>query len=645
MSARELVDAGRAALRAGEIDAAVAKFTQATQAAPDDADAWLGLGACFAERGRFDGAIAHFERAVAIAPTPPALLALVTALTDAGQLDAALARAQSLVHAHPGFTQGWNGYGSALARAQRLDDAAQAFAEAARLDPGYRRPIANLARLEAARGNLDAASAWYERWIGADPASFDARLGLARARHRQALVIDAIARYREALAIRDDADARNDLGNAYTDIADIAAAQVEFRRALAIRPDYAEVHSNLLLNLHYGGDVDADAMFAEHLEWAKRYANVAHVEPTHGAPRNASRRLRVGFVGSSFAGAVGAFVEPLIARIDRRRFDVVCYSAHPFVGDVATRIARDASASHDVSAMFDDTLASRIVDERIDIVVDLAGHTPGNRLRALARKPAPLIVTWLDYFDTTGVAEVDCLFADSIAVPVDTCQRFTEEVVRFAPSRLCYAPPAYAPGVSSATRNAVTFGSFNRLSKLAPAVRALWARILHAVPDSRLVLKNAAFADPAARDLFARHFAMLGVAGDRLELREASPHARMLAEYGDIDVALDPFPYNGGLTTCEALWMGVPVVCLAGDSMIARQSASLVTAAGFGEFVAVDADDYVARAVDLARRRDGRVTSRREMRERVRASTLCDAAAFARNFERALVEAFERRTA
>ncbi len=646
MTARELVERARAALRAGDVESAIAGFTTATERAPRDADAWFGLGVCRAQRGDLERAIAHFEQALSIAPGAPALLAIANALVDAGRTSEAIARAEALVRLHPRFAPGWNALGSALVRAQRADDAARAFGEAIGVDSGYWRAAANLARLESDRGNLDVAASLFERWIAADPASFDARYGLARVRHRQARVVDAIMLYRDALAIDPaHADAHNDLGNAYTDIAEIALAQAEFRRALAIRPDYAEVHSNLLLNLHYGGDVGPDAMFAEHRAWAARHANVPRIASS--AARRAPERVRIGLVAASFgAGPVSYFVEPLIANLDRRRFDVICYSNHGLRDAVAQRIARYALAWRDVSALSDDALAARIADDGIDIAVDLAGHTPGNRLRALAPKPAALVATWLDYFDTTGVAAVDCLLADAITVPEDTRQRFTEQVIRFAPCRLCYAPPLDAPAVasrSSASRSSITFGSFNRLSKLSRAVRSLWARILAAVPDSRLLLKNAAFADARARELFKRHFAALGIAAERLELRAASSHSQMLAEYGDVDVALDPFPYNGGLTTCEALWMGVPIVCLAGDSMISRQSASLVSAAGFSAWVARDGDDYVERAVDWARRHDERAARRREMREHVRTSTLCDAPAFARHWERALVEAWEKK--
>jgi predicted O-linked N-acetylglucosamine transferase (SPINDLY family) len=683
VTARVLVNEARARLRAGDVDAAASLFSQATDAAPEDADAWFGLGVCRAERGTFEQAIGCFERSLTLAPAGPAplLLALSNALIDAGRTVEGIERARDLVRRHPSFAPGWNALGAALVRAKRPDEAAQAFAEATRADAGYWTATVNLAELTAERGDpagacalidsalrrspatpalwragvrlrerardLDATVLHYQRWITADASSFEARYGLGRALHRQARVVEAIEYYRQALRLEPDhADAHNDLGNAYTDIAEIELAQAEYRRALAIRPDYAAVHSNLLVNLHYRDDVSPDAMFAAHRDWAARHVPPVSQLAAARRLRESGGRLRIGFLSGTFrAGPVGWILEPVLARLDRKRFVVCCYSNATFSDEITARIEMQSDLWRDVSRLDDTALAARIVDDGVDILVDLAGHGPGNRLRAIARKPAPVIATWLDYFDTTGVDAVDYVLADETAVPRETRQRFTEEVVRFAPTRLCYSPPEVSDTDTVPPRrdDVVTFGSFNRLSKLPPAVRAAWARILIALPQSRLVLKNAAFADPEARRLFAGHFAGLGISEDRLELRPASPRPQMFAEYRDIDIALDPFPYNGGLTTCDALWMGVPVICIAGDTMISRQSASMLIAAGLDEFIARDVAGYIELAIDWARRGRERAVLRREMRGRMRGSSLCDVGAFARNLENVLADLWERR--
>jgi predicted O-linked N-acetylglucosamine transferase (SPINDLY family) len=294
----------------------------------------------------------------------------------------------------------------------------------------------------------------------------------------------------------------------------------------------------------------------------------------------------------------------------------------------------------------DEALSRRIGDDRIDILIDLAGHAPGGRLLALARKPAPVIVTWLDYFDTTGLETVDYLIGDSIETPKDGSQQFTEQVVLLDPCRFCYTPPSYAPEVAPApmARNGyITFGSFNRLSKLAEPVIALWAAVLRALPTSRLLLKNAAFADPRTHERFVELFARHQVAAERLELRLNSPHAQMLGEYADVDIALDPFPYNGGLTTCEALWMGVPVLTLLGNAMISRQSAAMLDAGGLSGWTAANEKEFVRRAADAAGSPQVLADLRAGMRAQLQTSALLDARAFGSRFGQALVSMWEEK--
>lgn len=458
---------------------------------------------------------------------------------------------------------------------------------------------------------------------------------LARLLHGRAMVGDALTHYRAALAHDDrDPDLWNEYGVALTDAGDLDAAREAYRKALARKPDYAEVESNLLVNLHYDPSIGAQVMFDAHRDWARRHAQ--GLPRVAIAPRSGALP-RVGFLSPAFtAGPTATFLAPLLEHLTG--FDRVGYN----VGrqDAASRVLADrCDAFHELWMATDEDVARRIADDGIDVLVDLAGHTPGGRPRVLARKPAPRIATWLDYFDTTGLEAVDVLLADDISVPEGGAQRFTERVVSLGPARLCYGPPQGAPAVGptpALARGHVTFGSFNRLSKIPPPVIEAWAAVLLAVPGSRLVVKNNALQDAAMRDRLAAAFARRGIAGDRLDLRGPSPHAAMLAEYGDIDISLDTFPYNGGLTTCEALWMGVPVVTVLGEAMISRQSAALLHAAGLDDDVATDAGGYVVRAATLARDPRALAARRKAQRERLRASPLLDGAGFARRFATAL---------
>jgi len=323
---------------------------------------------------------------------------------------------------------------------------------------------------------------------------------------------------------------------------------------------------------------------------------------------------------------------------------VLCYSAGTTSDEMQRQLQALTGHWRDVGRDSDDELARRIRADGIEILVDLDGHAPFNRLRAIASKPAPVILTWLDYFNTTGLEAVDFLVGDDLSTPANGIQRFTEQILRIEPSRLCYAPPDYAPQPAPPPmlkNGYVTFGSFNRLSKLAEPVVDQWARLLKAVPDARLLLKSAAFMHPNTRRVFSQRFELRGIAGNRLELRSSSPHAQMLSEYADVDIALDTVPYNGGLTTCEALWMGLPLVAQLGDSMISRQSAALVAAAGFPQWVAKSEDEWLGLNCSLASAPVELADFRKRSRGLLVQSPLLDGGSFARKFE-SLLEAARR---
>ncbi|MFO1323707.1 MAG: tetratricopeptide repeat protein [Burkholderiales bacterium] len=662
------------------------RFAEAERAArallpqhADDAELHFLLGIAQAEQRDFAAARKSVDAALrkrADAPWSWAL-AQVNVARDAGDPVASEAAARALVAREPRRPPVHNALGLALAAQHRVDEALAAFAQAAAIDPRYAAAYVNAASALQDAGRLDEATRGIESALTTlpdhpvlSPALGRLREAAGRRDDAKALYADAIRRdaawagaaakrlgrlhyherdfysaidawERAAAADPRDVELWNWLGNAYLDVAALAHAARCFKAALALQPDYAEIHDNLLLCHHYDPKIGAGAMFDAHVEWARRFAAVPPVD-VHAAP---SGRLRVGLLSRSLCrGPTGFFLLPLLAHLDRNRFDVVAYSSGAAGDELQRQLRAHCAEWHDVGGDGDDALARRIAADAIDVLIDLDGHAPGNRLRAVARKPAPVILTWLDYFDTTGVAAVDFLVGDSLSVPPDGPQRFTERVLRVEPSRLCYAPPDYAPPPSpppSARNGHVTFGSFNRLSKLAEPVVDAWARLLRAVPRSRLLLKSVAFEHANTRAVFAQRFVLRGVAADRLELRAGSEHARMLGEYADVDVALDPFPYNGGLTTCEALWMGVPLVARLGASMISRQSAALLAAAGLDRWIARDDDEWLRMNVELASDPDALAAFRRSARSRLAASPLVDGARFARQFE-AMLEAAVR---
>ncbi|MBV8749327.1 MAG: hypothetical protein JO103_06410, partial [Candidatus Eremiobacteraeota bacterium] len=413
-----------------------------------------------------------------------------------------------------------------------------------------------------------------------------------------------------------------------------------FERALALKPDYAEVRSNLLVLLNYDPTIDDAGLLAAHRDYDRHVTGpLAAAARPHVNDRAPDRPLRVGYVSGDFARHPGGyFIAAVLAAHDRGAVEAYCYSGRAIEDDLTAQIRGHAAAWRSTIGVRDDDLAAQIRDDKIDILVDLSGHTAGNRLPVFGRKPAPVQVAWLGYFNTTGVAAIDYVLMDAATVPPGAEQWFSERVVRLPDGRFCYAPPDFAPPVAplpAASRGQVAFGSFNNLSKVTPEVIALWSRVLGAVPGSRLVLKWKSLADAAECARLRQAFAAHGIDPGRLDLRGRSPHAEMLAEYGDVDIALDPFPFCGGLTSCEALWMGVPIFTLPGSRAVSRQTLGFLAQIGLAELSAETPERYVEIAAGLAGDLDRLATLRGGLRDRMASSPLCDGARFARGLEAA----------
>ncbi|MHA7817172.1 MAG: O-linked N-acetylglucosamine transferase family protein [Pseudohaliea sp.] len=466
----------------------------------------------------------------------------------------------------------------------------------------------------------------------------------------------ALAGEREAAAkaLKQVVRARPDLYQAYNNLANVLRDLGRPDEALGYYLEALDFNlrqptglSHLLFSLHQFAFEDDDRLFELHCRVGERLTalapgGAAQWRPT--APR-ADGRIRIGYLSPRFSRTiVGYFFKPLLDAQDRDRFDVYLYSATREEDDLTAWFRERADGWRDVSRLSDRELCRRVADDEIDILIDLAGHAPENRLVALAAKPAPVQVSMLDYFDTTGVPAIDYLVTDRVSTPPESPQRFTESCLVLDQPRLVYEAPAYAPPVTvrPATAGELVFGSFNRHEKTSTAVVEAWSALLRAVPSARLLLKNRAYAEAELRDSFLSRFTERGIAPERIEFRPASPHAGMLAEYADMDIALDTFPYNGGLTTCEALWMGTPVLTLEGSRIISRQSSAMLQSVGLDDFVARTQEEFVSKGAWWAAHRDGLVTLRAGLRERMAASPLTDGAAYTRALEQKLCEALAR---
>jgi predicted O-linked N-acetylglucosamine transferase (SPINDLY family) len=427
----------------------------------------------------------------------------------------------------------------------------------------------------------------------------------------------------------------NTLGVVLVTAGEVELAMNAFEQAIA-RGAPPVSGSNLLFALHTAAGVDAQAAFRAIQTCTKRITEGVTAK-AHPLRSVAGRPLRVGYLWAYDLNSTRYFTHSVLLSHDPAAVTLLGYVASPEMAEVEQNYGRHFAGLRPI-AKLDDNAAARLMEQdELDLLVDLCGHTHRQRLRLLARRVAPVQATWIESFFSTGVEAVDYLITDHLHTPPGTAQRFVEAPFRLPTIRFCYTPPS-APDVGplpAVANGFVTLGSFNHLSKLNREVTAVWASILKTIPKSRLILKWRSLEDPGTRDRIARRFAQHGVAADRLDLRGHSEHAEMLAQYNEIDLALDPFPYNGGLTTCEALWMGVPVLCLRGQEIISRQSAAVSRAAGVEGFTADDLAGYTQLALAWSRDLERLAAVRAGLRETLARSPLCDALRCTRDLEQA----------
>jgi protein O-GlcNAc transferase len=425
------------------------------------------------------------------------------------------------------------------------------------------------------------------------------------------------------------------LANLRFELGEVDAAIAAYRRALGLEPQMLQVRSSLLFALAHRVD-DPDALLAEHLAWAALVSEDGSASaPGLRNDRDPERPLRVAYLSSDFKGhAISLFVEPLLARHDPARVNVYCYDNAPAADEVARRLRSHGGVWRDARALDGTGFREQVLADRIDILVDLSGHTAGNRLADLARRVAPVQATYLGYHGTTGLATVDYRITDSFADPPGTSEAYyVEQLARMPHCLWCYRPALHEPERLPAVSRAgdVIFASLNNLRKVAAPVVALWARLLLAVPASRLVIAGAADGS-VSRDVLAR-LTEHGVDPARIECIGWLEPAAFAALHARIDVALDTYPFNGGTTTIEALARGVPVVSWSGRTAASRCGRTILSTIGLPELVADSAERYVEIAADLARDRDRLATLKSDLPARIRRSAIMDEARFVADLE------------
>jgi predicted O-linked N-acetylglucosamine transferase (SPINDLY family) len=633
----ELVAQAARLHRVGRLAEAEALYRHALQIRPELAEGQALLAGLLHDRGLLGQALDAYARALALRPD----LAAVhgdrgTAMRAAGDADAAAAAAARAIDLDPVNGRLLSNLGNALGDAGRLDQAAIALDRALALAPDLVEAWDNRGNVRLRQGVLDRAIDDFHQALARAPQRALTWYNLANAWKKTGRLGQAIEGYHRARALAPELVAvHHNLGHALQDHGAIDDAIASYRQALAIDPGFVPAHSNLVFAMLYDPAADGAGLLAAHRDWGTRHAPKL---PPRPALAPARRRLRVGYVSPDLCRhSVCYFAEPLLEAHDPAAVEIYCYAEVTAPDDVTARLRRHVQGWRSTVGISDDAVADRIRADGIDVLVDLAGHTAGNRLPVFARRPAPVQAAWLGYPFSTGLAAFDYLVGDRVLTPPGVPA--LEQVWALPRPWICYRAPGYAPSPSPVpARGAghVTFGSFGNLAKLNERVVAAWAAILARLPDARLVLNNAWLSDAATRARFVGLFARHAIRQDRLELIATAPHDVTLARYAAIDIALDPFPFNGLTVTCEALWTGVPVITLAAqDRPVGRMGAALLTALGLEQLIARTPEDYIETAVALARDVEALAALRAGLRPRMAASALADGPGLARALEEA----------
>ena len=612
--------------------------------APSGFDQQLAVATAHHQAGRIDVACSLYQRLQPLAPQDFRVLHLgglaLFQLARHAEAVKWLERAARL-NLRMGTTRMC--LGLALDRVGQSAAAVEQLREAVRLEPRNAEAWTNLGGMLFARGEVTAAIDAHQRAVQADPRFVLGWCNLGRTLMQAGRAAESLAAHERALALAPkDAHARKGRAQANNGCHRLAEALADFEAVIAADPDDHEAASLRLYLLHFLDGQPAESIAREHREFGARFAAI--LPRVFTAARDPAKRLRVAFLSPDLRGhSVAFFLRPLLAHLNREEFEIVLYHESALEDTFSAALRAHAVIWRNVHACTDAELESLVLADAPDILVELAGHTAFKRPLPLARRLAPVQGTYLGYPNTTGLPSIDFRLTDAFADPAGESDGLhTEALVRFSPCAWAYEPPAQAPEVTvppGAAAGAVTFGSFNNLMKLSPATLRLWARVLAAVPGSTLALKG----DVPDVEAFYARLAQAGLPPDRCRLLPRTAGlVEHLATYAQIDIALDPVTYHGTTTTCEALWMGRPVVSLAGESHVSRVGVSLLTAAGQGDCIALTEEDFVAVAVRLAADRDALAARCASLRTALAESPLLDHAGQARRFGEALREQWRR---
>ena len=613
-----------------------------TKEFPEHPFAWKVLAVVLNQNGKISEALVACQKSAQLEPGDNgAHNNLGNTFKVLGKLEEAEVCYRQAITLKPDYAEAHYNLGVTLQELKRLEEAEVCYGNAIALKPDYVEACNNLGSTLHELGRFEEAEASYRKAILLKSDFTDAQYNLGTTLQELGRLDEAEASYRKAILLKpDNAKAHNNLGNLLKQPGRLEEAIACYNKAIKIKVNYSEAYSNKNLCLNYSSIWSPLFIYKQHLEFEKQFGRLK-IEPFSSLlfKKGLGERLRIGYVSADFKNhSVAFFFEPLLNNHNSCVIETFCYYNNTVIDATTKRLIATSDHWRSIFGITSPNVANLIRNDKIDILVDLSGHTAGNSLLVFAQKPSPIQVTWLGYPNTTGLSAVDYRFTDIIADPIgDADNLHSETLLRLPNGFQCYQGNEKIPvGIDLLQKNhkSITFGSFNNVSKLTLEVIKTWSKILHAVPTSRLILKFPKLDTNTTyyHELFIKE----GIAKKRIEFYQRSPSIEEhLALYNIIDISLDPFPYNGTTTTCDALWMGVPVITLLGDRHVGRVGASILTNVGLTDFIAHDINAYIELAVKMSANTSYLKEISVGLRERMQNAPICDAISFTSDVETA----------